>query len=353
MSNKQVIDIIDIVKTEDRINTGKLVKDLKKMAGRTQEGHVKAVAIVDKKIVKEDGTVMYEYIGTNETLIAGTQTMVKNNFAHLNPADGLQELFRVDDNLALQKHLGWKLDTEFSDYPEERNAIPRKIIGIMFGSNGASGTMEHAVNRGSKGFNYDEIVPFHRKNINLDNPIEMQHLSSYENGLNWLTDSFDKLRLKEIVDSGKYAIRVKLNDTESTDIAYLVKLASFSVDNIYVDDSRFVRQYDNDNEDDLNGPFKKSLDVRTRVRTEIEVPDGVLSRSVADAKVLGENVKSSNIINSTISSIMLVAGRPTRINDGINDIFTYRDIIVTNRSNFKQLPVDNSLFSIRYTIYYV
>lgn len=355
-------NIVEFITVDDRINNDALANTLKDVDKDIQKGKT-AIAVIDRVIEKEDGSTMYEYIGSNVTTIGGTQTMVENLFDNLNPSSGLN-LKRVDDQAALTASTGsanWKFEGMEGDPGViiDKEA-PRKIFGFMLGTDGAVGPIVKVVNRRTKGFEHAHLVPLFRQDISLDNPLEKQHLgvrnsTERSNDINYIK------RIRESINHGKYALRVKMpssNENSQGDIAYFIKVANFDYQNVYVDNSPYVGEQQELDED----TFKAGQDVRTKVTTIIDLPAGVVSKSINKSVVDGDRIGAPSATHTLVSSIMLVAGRPATVtvsnptttgSESTSSVNTYRDIIVTNKATINELPFDNMVIKLRYTLYFV
>lgn len=354
--------MIDIVKTIEELhsvnNRDEMIKDLTKLMS-TGDPHKTQITIVERILKNADGSEMFEYIGSNATTMAGTQTIVENLYANLDTSNTSTMISNFPvledsvftapaDNATTETPAAWVINkgTKFLETRENkfrRPDVPRKIFGFMIGDDGAVGSTVKVVNRRSQSFDPSHIVPFLRQRINSDAPTQRMHLGTgsatkdtHETDPGLLTTIRES-----ILSEGKYAARVAIGEDES---AYLVKLLKFNVDNITVAGGVISTATLTTNTQDL------SLDVRTRVQMKLHMRKDELSVSYASA---AKNNNSKGVRGAMISSFMLVAGRPDIVSTPEGDVSSYSDIIVTNRINFTELPVDETELNFRYTIYYV
>ena len=324
-----MIELIDYIMVDDRINKDALIEDLTTMLEKNKENY-NVVAVVDKVITKEDGTEMYEFLGTNATTIGGTQTIVENTFDNLNPRD-VMDLLTVD-NATLPEN--WTFDRIAGTLSKSN---PRKIFGFMFADDGAVGKTLKIVDRRTKAFDINHIMPFRRMDIRSDNAKLYMQVGEFGENKD-INNPVLMAQVRRGIDDGKYALRVNINSTGFNDTAYFAKLARFDFQNILVDGSRLESN---------ESTRRPGLDVRSKISTIISVDPEELSDSFA------HNNGTRNIKGSMVSSILLVAGRPTKIMADDQIVDSYRDVIVTNRINFIELPVEETELKFRYTLYFV
>ena len=323
-------DLFGMLAGEDRINKEEMFADLKKtnLEGKT------VVAIIDKVIKNDDGSELFQYIGHNATTIGGTQTIVENTFDNLDPQH-IMPLLNLD-NAVLPDN--WEYD-KIEVAPSA--TATRKIFGCMLFSDGAVGQSIKMVNRRSKSFDLKAVLPFYRADSSLDDPVRYMNISTREIN-NELNTHADANVVRQMIDDGKYAMRVNIgsNDGIFNNCAYLCKLLKFNLTNIRIDGETIRDNEDSD---------KPSLDVRTKVSTRIKIDAGILTKSIEQ----NNGKDKADTRGMTLSAMALVAGRPAVVKVGEKLVRTYRDVIVTNRINFIEIPIESEELDFRYELYYV
>lgn len=362
MINKsEMIKSLETLSTMSDLGHEKMLNDLMDMhnTGEIVPGKT-MITVVDRIIRNSDGTEMFEYLGSNATTMVGTQTIVENTFANLDLSQFRGNTIQtIDGPDGAPK--GWSFVPELGKGKEDYDSDimyaqpPRKIFGFMVADDGAVGNTVKVVNRRTKGYEIDHILPFFRRSTKSDMPFDYLHLGT-TNTANMVSDhpktKLDVENLRQAISTqGKYALRIeKAGANEApAESAYLAKLINFNVANIMVDGTIMG---------DENMNIKQGLDVRTRVMMRLAVSRDELSTSTSHELIKGPK----NIRGAMMSSIMLVAGRPTIVNlpsTGAVSVVshpqavTYKDVVVTNRINFVELPIDETELHFRYTIYYV
>ena len=324
-------DIYDLVQTESRTNSDELYDDML----HTDLSNKNVIAVVDRVIKNSDGTELFEYIGMNATTLGGTQTLVVNNYDNLDPMQ-IMKLNTIDGSDALPNN--WSFDpVEAAPDP----LVPRKIFGCMLGSDGAVGMTVKVVNRRSASFSIPDVLPFYRADSTLDDPVRYMNIATTEVNNKPMSHD-DASVVRTMIRDGKYALRINISSDDGTfaNNAYLVKLLTFDISNIKINGELVSSNDDTD---------KPSLDVRSRVRTRITIDAGILTKSLTQ----NNNVDKADTRGMTLSSISLVAGKPAVVKAGEKLIRTYRDVIVTNKINFTEIPIESEDLDFRYTLYYV
>lgn len=343
--NVKTIEELSLLNTNDETMIKKVLtdNDAPYIPNKTQ------VTVVEQVIKNADGTEMFKYLGSNATTMGGTQTIVENIFANI-LYDQLTEVETLDRQIigetTGENPVTWSLDLAKGGSNNINKELPRKIFGIMIADDGAVGNTVKVVNRREKGFDPNHLVPFLRHNLVSDNAREFMligdpNATTAPEVKHYTDESTVRAIQHGITGRGKYAGRITMNGNES---AYLIKLVKFETTNIMIDGTKI---------DENNLSDRRSLDVRTKVQVRINIRKDELSTSFNHGKLYGDK----NIRNAMISSIMLVAGRPAMVSGGVDagyyKILNYNDIIVTNRINFTELPIDETELNFRYTIYYV
>jgi hypothetical protein len=262
---------------------------------RKIENGTKQVSIVHQKITNKDGRVLYRFLGTNSSVIGGTQNMIFNTFDGLTDSD-MTAIGNLDSES------GMNLDT-VSKYLGNT----RKIFGFGIGNDGAHGEIIYPVKRHTKGYDITKLHAF----------------NSINTGLEVVADNFSK-----------YAFRHKTNDGYAQ---YYLKKATPKFSNINVNNQLLP-----DNPD-----------------TSYHGNAEVMSRVVYNFKIEANEVlpfwgyKTGSTQGCTINSIMLFAGRPCEVQVGGTVHQTYRDIICTHKINFTTWPIKDTQLEFEYALYYV
>lgn len=243
-------------------------------------------------IRKKDGTELFRDLGGNVSLIGGIQDYVKNMW-------GIQS----SDLIAIGN-----LDSEFTGLPTPNyTGNERRIFGYGLATDGASGSTVHVVKRHSKGYDKDKLISFVTVNTALDD---------------------------KNTNMDKYAFRVE----DAGDTLYYIKkiVPEYSVI------SAKAKTKIPDNPDTYYNGIE---DVRAqcRIRTTVEKDECI--------RHFGKKYGTTD--GAHFNSIILFAGRPCTVTVGGQSYTTYRDIIATNKINFKNIQLNDTEVVITYDIYFV
>lgn len=272
----------------DLVDNGPIIKD---NIGFNNMGiHSTRVSV---EIRKKDGSILFEDLGENASLIGGVQDYVKN-YWNIQSSDLL-----TINNLDSEFTSGLDTPTFTSDR--------RQVFGFGIGIDGAIGGTINAVKRHSKGYELDKLVAFRCVNTGLDT----------------VSASMDK-----------YALRVQ----DTGDSLYYIK--KFVPEYKVVSAKSKATIPDNP---DTNYNGLEDVRAHCRIRTKIE--KGEASRWFGK--------KQGTTDNTHFNSIILFAGRPCTVNIASQSFNTYRDIIACNKINFKTIDLVDTEVIITYDIYFV
>lgn len=245
-------------------------------------------------IKKADGTELFRDLGENASLIGGVQDYVHNMW-NIQSSDRVR-IHTLDDAFTSGLPI-------VNSYTSDK----RQVFGIGIGIDGAVGDNIVAVNRHSKGFELDKLVAFHTVNPALEDVAAA-------------TD--------------KYAFRVE----DSGDILYYIKKIVPEYKIISARTKNVVQDYP-------DTTYTRSEDVRCHVRIKSKIEKDEVTRWFGK--------KQGSIDNPRFNSIIVFAGRPCTLTIGTRNVNTWRDVIATNKINFKNINLINVEVSIIYDIYFV
>ena len=243
-------------------------------------------------IRKKDGTELFKNLGPNATLVGGVQEYVKNMW-------GIQS----SDLLAIPN-----LDSEFSNLPVPTYSSDRRVVfGYGLGIDGTYGNAVNVVKRHDVGYKKDSLVAFQTLSTGLDDPA-----------------GFFK----------KYALRVE----DTGDVLYYIKK--------FVPEYKVVSAKSKSKVPD--NPHKNYIsteDVRVwcRIKATIDVEEC--------KRWFGKKYGTTD--NAYFNSIILFSGRPCTVTVNGNTYTTYRDIVATNKINFKNIQLNDTEILFNYDIYFV
>ena len=264
---------------------------------KQKEKGVRSVGIIHRKILREDGSEMWEFVGHNDTLIGGTQNLVLNNYANLDKTN-----ITLINNIESEAGMN---PTTVSRYLSDN----RVIFGLAVACDGAVLLQEEVVKRHSKGFTSGKLMAFQS-----------------------LTPSLDDVE----ANYKKYALRSMASNGEAQ---YYVKLIKPRIDNISLDTEQNLPNYP-------DTAYHGNSDVMTRVSIDISISE--------EEFVSWWGATYGTTEGGFINSFMLVAGRPCEVVEGSKTITTYRDIICVRKSNFENKAIKNArVEKYSYELYYV
>lgn len=243
-------------------------------------------------IRKKDGTELFRDLGGNVSLIGGIQDYVKNMW-------GIQS----SDLITIGN-----LDSEFTGLPTPNyTGNERRIFGYGLATDGASGSTVHVVKRHSKGYDKDKLISFVTVNTALDD---------------------------KNTNMDKYAFRVE----DAGDTLYYIKkiVPEYSV----ISAKAKTKIPDNP---DTNYNGIEDVRAQCRIRTTVEKDECI--------RHFGKKYGTTD--GAHFNSIILFAGRPCTVTVGGQSYTTYRDIIATNKINFKNIQLNDTEVVITYDIYFV
>lgn len=273
-----------------------MIKNFNDSMGQIEKLKFGANGIDDTHVVvtirKKDSTELFRDLGSNVSLIGGIQDYVKNMW-------GIQssDLIRIPN-----------LDSEFSSLPAPSyTSENRQIFGIGIATDGASGSTVHVVKRHSKGYDKNQLISF----VTVNNALDDKN-----------------------TNMSKYAFRVE----DSGDTLYYIKkiVPEYSV----ISAKGKTRVPD---EPDKNYLGTEDVRAQCRIRTTIEKDECV--------RHFGKKYGTTD--GAHFNSIILFAGRPCTVQIGGQNYTTYRDIIATNKINFKNIQLNDTEVVITYDIYFV
>lgn len=247
---------------------------------------------VTMKITKKDGTELFRDLGPNASLLSGVQDYVKNMWN-----------IQSTDLVEIQT-----LDSQFTGLPTPNYLKDkRQVFGFGLGIDGAYGNSVNVVKRHDLGYEKEKLIAFQT-----------------------VTAGVDDLE----ANSKKYALRVE----DGGDVLWYIK--------------RFVPEY---------------IVVSARSKTKVPNLPNINYRSSEDVRVwcrinikmnteecirwFGKKYGTSD--NAYFNSIILFAGRPCTVEVNGKSINTFRDIIATNKINFKNENLNNKEIEFTYDIYFV
>ena len=278
---------INVFKTQEAAN---YVENAKK-------NNKSVIGIVHRQICNQDGNVIWEFLGHNDTLIGGTQNTVLNTYANLDKS-------KMTTIASMDSESGMNLDT-VSRYLTTN----RLIFGIAVAHDGASLLQEAVVKRHSKGYTNGKLMAFQSLTAGLDNPEE---------------------------NFKKYALR---NTATNGEIQYFIKKVTPKFDNITVDTEVVIPN-------NPDAQYQGNSDIMTRVTIDISISPEEL--------VAWWGATYGTTEGGYFNSFMLVAGREAEVSVGGRSYQTYRDIICTNKINFLNKPIKNAkVEKFSYELYYV
>lgn len=247
---------------------------------------------VNVEIRKKDGTTLFRDLGSNASLIGGVQDYVKNLWN-----------IQTSDLLTFPN-----LDSEFTGLPSPVYTSDRRVIfGYGIGIDGASGSTIYPVKRHTKGYDKDKLIAFNTVNTGLDD----------------ITTNLNK-----------YVFRV----VDGTDALYYIKKIVPEYKCITAKGK--VKLPDNPT---VNYSGAEDVRAHCRIRSTIEKDEAV--------RWFGKKYGTTD--SSHINSIILFAGRPCTVSISGQQYTTYRDIIATNKINFKNIELNDTEVVITYDIYFV
>ena len=243
-------------------------------------------------IKRKDGKPMFMDLGENATLVGGTQDYVKNMW-NIQSSD-LIEIPNLDSEFT---------GLETPTYTSEK----RQIFGFGLGIDGAVGSTILAVKRHSKGYDKDQLIAFETVSTTLDD-----------------TDT----------NFNRYAFRA----IDGGQSQYFIKKFVPSYEVISAKSKTAVP-------DNPSVNYTSTEDVRCHTRIETTILKEECSRW------FGKTFGSTDTAH--FNSIILFAGRPCTITVNGKVYNTFRDIIATNKINFKDTSLVDTEVKIIYDLYYV
>lgn len=288
--------IRDVISCGDNLGIFK-TEEARKYFEESQDKKKNVIGILHRKITNSKGEDLWEFLNGNATLIGGTQNIVNNTFANVNPTQ-LTEIANIDSEVGLN------LTT-----PTRFLNNNRLIFGFAVAHDGAALAQVFPVKRHTKGFRSGQLMAFQSINPALDNPVE----------------NYKKYALRSIAGNGE--------------VQYFIKLITPKIDNISITtENRLPNNPDT--------AYHGNSDVMTRVSLDIRItPEELVSW-------WGANYGTTE--GGYMNSIMLVAGRNCEVNEGGQTINTWRDLICTNKVNFENKPIKNTKVEMfEYELYYV
>ncbi len=243
-------------------------------------------------IKRKDGKPMFMNLGENATLVGGTQDYVKNIW-------NIQSSDLIDIPNLDSEFLGLETPT----YSSEK----RQIFGFGLGIDGAVGSTILAVKRHSKGYEKDQLIAFDTVSTVLDD-----------------TDA----------NFARYAFRA----IDGNQAQYFIKKFAPSFEVISAKSKAAIP-------DNPSVNYTGTEDVRCHTRIETVILKEECNRW------FGKNFGSTDTAH--FNSIILFAGRPCTITVNSKVYNTFRDIIATNKINFKDTSLVDTEVKIIYDLYYV
>lgn len=241
---------------------------------------------------KKDGTELFKDLGPNATLVGGVQEYVKNMW-------GIQS----SDLLVIPN-----LDSEFQNLPTPTYTSDRRVVfGYGLGIDGTFGNAVNVVKRHDVGYKKDSLVAFQTLASGLDDPA-----TYYRN----------------------YAFRTE----EGGDTLYYIKK--------FVPEYKVVSAKSKTKVPDTpHKNYTGTEDVRVwcRIKATINIEEC--------KRWFGKKYGTTD--NAYFNSIILFAGRPCTVTINGNNHVTYRDIVATNKINFKNIQLNDSEIIFNYDIYFV
>lgn len=247
---------------------------------------------VSMKITKKDGTELFKDLECNASLLSGVQDYVRNMWN-----------IQSSDLVEIQT-----LDGLFTGLPNPTYTKDKRVVfGFGLGIDGAYGNSINVVKRHDLGYEKDKLIAFQTMATALDDPL---------------------------VNSKKYALRVE----DSGDVLWYIKK--------FVPEYRVISARSKTKVPNLpNVNYRQNEDVRVwcRIAIKLDVEECI--------RWFGKKYGTTD--NAYFNSIILFAGRPCTVNVNGNSITTYRDIIATNKINFKNENLNNKEIEFKYDIYFV
>ena len=265
---------------------------------KSVNGKKNVIATVHRKLLKADGTELYEFLGGNATVIGGTQLIIQNTFAGITPS-----MVTTIDPLDKEASLNVTTVTKYLDNI-------RRIFGFGIGMDGATGKSLNTIARHTKGYELSKLYAF--KTMIADPLVD---------------DVIENVK--------KYSLRSV--DVSTNTSLYYIKKVSPILTNITMDGTQLP------NNPTIN--YTGGGDIRSKVTLNLRIEEDELKDWYG--------YKFGTTDGATINSIILFAGRNCETVINGNTINTYRDIIATNKINVTDIPINNTSIDFIYTLYYV
>lgn len=247
---------------------------------------------VTMEIRNSDGTVLWEDLGSNASLISGVQDYIKG-------------LWNIQSSDLVQLDI---LDSNFTNLPSPTYTSDRRVIfGFGVATDGAYGGMIDVVKRHEVGYDAKNLIAFKTMSSGSDDVV-----ANHE----------------------KYAFRVE----SSGDIMYMIKKITPEYKVVTARSKRVLTG-------NVNKNYNGSEDIRAWIKLSLKITNGELLQWFGK--------KHGSTDNAFFNSIILFAGRPCNVNINGQNITTYRDVVATNRINFKNTDVMDREISFIYNIYFV
>ena len=262
--------------------------------GLTQDENLTGIhrTRVSMKIKKKDGTELFKDLGSNASLLSGVQDYVRNMWN-----------IQTSDLVEMQT-----LDSLFTGLPNPTyTKDKRAVFGYGLGIDGAYANSINVVKRHDLGYEKDKLIAFKTISSGLDDPLE---------------------------NSKKYVLRVE----DTGDVHWYIKK--------FIPEYKVISARTKTKVPNLpNINYKRNEDVRVwcKINVSIDLEECV--------RWFGKKFGVSD--DAYFNSIILFAGRPCTVDVNGNSISTYRDIIATNKINFKNVNLNDTVVEFQYNIYFV
>jgi hypothetical protein len=263
----------------------------------SQEGK-NVIATVHRKLIKADGTEMFEFIGGNATVLGGTQLIVQNTFAGITNSM-LTQIDTLDKDPSLNI-------TPVSKYLDD----VKRIFGFGVGMDGGINNTVYPIKRHTKGYETSKLFAF--KTLIADPLVD---------------DVVENVK--------KYTLRSV--DTSTNTSLYYIKKVSPILSNVTIH-GETVPNHPTAN-------YSGKFDIRSKVTLNLRIEEDELT----DWYGYKFGTKDGAIMNS----IILFAGRNCESIINGTTVNTYRDVVATNKINVVSIPLNNTSIDFIYTLYYV
>ncbi len=247
---------------------------------------------VTAEIRKKDGSVLFADLGSNASLVGGVQEYVRNMW-NIDPAQVI------------------KIKNLESDFPTVSGtptflSDKRQIFAFGIGIDGEIGGTTLAVARHKKGYDKDKLIALHTINTGIED-------------VNFA--------------STKYAFRT----VDGSDAMWFLKKIQPEYRMVSANTKKVVSN-------DPDTTYTSSENVICHCRLKIKLEKGEVDRWFGK--------KFGTTDDTYCNSLILFSGKPcTTVINGVT-VNTFRDVLATNKINFKTIGLQDTEVAITYDIYF-